>query len=547
MLVPMHRPSQQHPEWRALAVALACLSGCNEDALRMPPPRASSSASSSASSAAEGAPPAASGSSSPGSASSVAALSNAAWSAVARSPDAFELHAIRGALFLDAAGFLANLGDGPLRQSPALMRGLEKGVSGRVLGAYPSAAWIVSGAATYHWAADRWAPEALLREHETLLDLVAWDDGRAIAAIALPDNDMRLALAGGRAGVPPAVLPVLSAPGVEARDARDPRAVRGARVADADETETPCKVRMKPRGVHLAGLPTGELFAAGYACEPLGHGPAIVERWARNEARGVVDLLPQTEGSQGPQIAGVLARSASDVVVYGSEGVPPAPYVARFDGAAWALEPVPFGAAVDTLAAADDGTLWAAAAGTVWRRPAHGAWEAVPLPAGLVALAAWPATSRTSTDVWVSARQAREHNGRTRAVLLRTAHGEVADPLRLPPRNAMAGMIATNGRFFATAACDKVWVQLRTLGPSKDASGKPVTVPKDFAALKPLLQGDLAGLAPVVEDDGGVLTLGVLAPTRELGRKLLAAYTEANPHETPLIFCHEPLALPKTK
>jgi hypothetical protein len=174
----------------------------------------------------------------------------------------------------------------------------------------------------------------------------------------------------------------------------------------------------------------------------------------------------------------------------------------------------------------------------------------------LHALSAWP---RTAKDVWVSAREVRERDGRTRAVLLRTAHGEVPDPVRLPPRNAMAGTIASSGRFFATAACDKVWVELRTLGPSRDAAGKPIAPPKDFPALKPLLVGDLASLAPTVEDDGKDLVLGVLAPTRELGRKLLSALGEASPREggprppnpaptePPFIVCHEPAALPKAK
>ena len=150
---------------------------------------------------------------------------------------------------------------------------------------------------------------------------------------------------------------------------------------------------MKPRGVVLAGLPTGELYAAGYECEPLGHGGPIVERWEPKQARGVVEALPRPESGRQPAPRGVLARSPGDVLVYGGEGSPPAPYLARFDGKGWSVDTPPFGAGVDTLGAADDGTLWAVAAGgdTCGKKAgAAPAWEKVPRPSRRPVHAAWP-------------------------------------------------------------------------------------------------------------------------------------------------------------
>jgi len=99
-------------------LAAALLAGCNEDALRPPPPASTADAAAPAHAATAADPAVPAG--------------NAHFTVVARSPDAFELYPLRGALFVDAAGFLAILGDGPLRQSPSLMKGLEKGASGRL-------------------------------------------------------------------------------------------------------------------------------------------------------------------------------------------------------------------------------------------------------------------------------------------------------------------------------------------------------------------------------------------------------------------------------
>jgi hypothetical protein len=524
---------------RAFAVLLsaALLAGCDEDALR-PRPAATASASSGPPSSVAAAEPAGPAYAGP-------------FAVVARSPDAFELYPLQGALFVDAAGFLAILAEGPLRQSPAVMRGLENGASGRIAGRYPEGAWLMSGKGTYRWSGDRWVEEKLLREHETLLDVAGWGEHGAIAAIARPGNDMRFALAvtgqaplsvpsrsGGPPSTPPkefglAVAPPKPSP-ADPHHAVVPANPEEATSPEGGEKEAPCKVRMKPRGVVLAGLPSGELYAAGYECEPVGHGGAIVERWdpRREQEHGTVEALPRPEGGGQPAPRGVLAKAPSEVFVYGSEGVPAAPYLARFDGNAWSVDKVPFGGAVETLAMADDGALWAAAGGAVWKK-AGATWEKVPLPAGLAAHAVWP----RGPDVWVSAR---ELEGKARAVLLRTG-AKPGDLVRLPPRNAMAGATATHGGFFATSACDKVYVDLEVLAPgSAPAIGKRAEIPKGFPWLKALLHDEFANLQPVLEDDGTAVHVGVPVPSREVGRRLMAAYQEQNPKAKPNLLCHDP-------
>jgi hypothetical protein len=540
-----------------LCLAAALLAGCNEDALLLPPPATHADAAAPAPSAAVLEPPSPTGNDH-FAARSPDTTGNDHFAVVARSPDTFELYPLQGALFVDAAGFLAILGDAPLRQSPALMKGLEKGASGHLWGAWPGAAWLSAGDTTYHHVEGRWVEEKLLHEHETLLAITSWGAG-ALAAIAAPGNDMRFVLTGQegetagaretRPGAPRATSH--DGDGARAQEARpatlplpspaDPRQNGAAgEGVESDETEVPCKVRMKPRAVVLAALPGGQLYAAGYTCEPMGHGDAIVERWGPGQVHGAVDPLPRPESGSNPAPRGVLARSPGEVMVYGSEGVAAAPYLARFDGASWSLEAAPFGGAVETLAAADDGTLWAAAGGAVWKRAASEAWEKVPLPGGLVAHAAWP----RGADVWVAARQT---EGKHRAVLLRTARGPAPELMRLPPRNAMAGALASGKHFFATAACDKVFVEISVLGPSKDpATGKPAAVPKKFASLDAILTGDLAGFAPVVDDDGDHLHLGVPVPSRDVGRRLAAAYQDQNPGSSPTLSCYEPAGKPAT-
>jgi hypothetical protein len=456
---------------------------------------------------------------------------------VAEAPDAFELYPLKGALFADAAGFLANLGEGPLRQSPGAMKGLEKGASGRILGIFPDGAWLVSGSTTFKWVKDRWGETTLLRERETLLDIAGWGDNRAVAAIAMPGNDMRFFLVGGKSGV---VVPS-PYPADKPKPAAAPPAESASAAAEAPpppsepepENKPPddsCKVKMKPDGVVLSGLPTGQLYAAGYECQEIGHGAAIAERWEPKKLRGTAEPLPRPEGEGSTEIRGVLARSPTEVLVFGKVGAPGRPYLARFDGKAWSLEKAPFTDGITSIVAADENTLWAIAGG-LWKKAGAAEWTKVELPASLTPKSV---AARTATEVWVSAT-----NQKGEGVLLRSTPAAAKDLVKLPTRKAMSDMVSSNRRWIATPACDKVYAHLATLGPSKSEP------PKDFSVLKAALASnkEFESLAPIVEDDGAHLYIGVPVPSIEVGQKLLAAYAEKSPKTVSNLFCHEPVII----
>jgi hypothetical protein len=272
-----------------------------------------------------------------------------------------------------------------------------------------------------------------------------------------------------------------------------------------------------------------------HPCQEKGRGAPIVERWEPKKVRGTVEPLPKVEGADAVELRGVLARSPTEVLVFGGAGSPRKPYLARFDGKAWSLDKPPFAGGVTALTAADDGTLWAVADGALWKKSAAD-WAKIELPSAATATGVW---ARAAADVWVTAT-----TGKGAGLLLRTAKVDAKDVARLPDRKAMAEAVASNRRWIATDACDKVYAHLTTLGPSKDpATGKPADAPKGFSALKPVFDGELAGLQPIVEDDGAHLYIGVPVPSLEVGKKLLAAYREKNPKATPSLFCHEPVII----
>lgn len=466
---------------------------------------------------------------------------------VARSPDEFILYPLKGNAFVDAAGFLALLGDGPIKQSPAAMKGLEKGASGKILGAFPEGAWLLADV-TYKWVNDRWAKTDLLREGESFLDIAAWGDSRAIAAIAMPNNDMRFFLVGGKSGV------LVPAPAGIKKDPKPVASAAASASATGDEAAPPaedkpaedkpaevdksCKVKMKPDAMALAGLPTGELYAAGYECQEVGKGAPIVERWEPKKLHGTVEPLPKAEGAETFEIHGVLARSPTEVWVYGG-GAPQKAYLARWDGKAWSKQAIPIAGTITSLSAAEDGTLWAAVAGSggseLWKRPASSeAFTAVALdPVDGGAVTAQAVFARTATDVWVTAKTAKGTG-----LLLRS--GPAKDAVDLPSRSDMSKMVSTNRRWIATPACDKVYAHLYTVGASNGE------VPKDFSAIKEIFsQKEFADLAPIVEDDGANLYVGSPVPSLAVGQALLAAYRAKNPKAVPNLFCHEPVIIKK--
>ncbi len=456
------------------------------------------------------------------------------FSAVAEAPDAFVVSAAAGAGFVDAAGFLAKLDEGPLVQSPALMKGLDKEAPGPVRGAFPDGLWMQTKK-TLKWVNGVWADTQLLRDGEELLDVAAWDDKRAVAAIAMPHNDMRFFLVGGKPGV------VVPSPARAAKpEKQDAPAIGSAEPAAsaAPEGDAPpddaCKVKMKPSRVALAGLPSGHLFAAGFECDESGHGALIAERWEPKKQRGTIEPLPK--GESDASIGGVLAIAPDEAYVFGGSGGKS--YLAKWDGKTWTSDAAPAGVAILQMARADDGSVWAVTTGdsgsSLWKKPSGGAFVAASLPAGARATAVYP---RTPFDVWVAAKTVAGTG-----VLLRTGAPPKA-VVKLPSRKEMQDTLATNRRFLATSICDKVFAHLATISPSQNGTAP---VPKDFTPYKELFTSpEFASLAPIVEDDGASYYVGAPVPNLEVGEKLALAYKEKNPKAAPRLFCHEPVIVKK--
>lgn len=445
---------------------------------------------------------------------------------VAESESGFELYGLRGVAFVDAAGFLARL-DSPFKQDPAVGKGLEKGTTGKIFGSWPNGAWLVAaegsgeGPNTWKWVKEQWAQTALLREGETLLDITAWDDDRAIAAIAMPSNDIRTFLVGGKPGaVMPAPYP-----------ADKPKA-EGEGEPAAAEDDRSCKVKMKPEAPYkLAGLSTGHLFAAGYGCVESGKGDPLVERWEPKKVRGTVEPLPKPEGVTEIGIRGVAARSASEAYVWGAAGTKA--YVAKFDGKAWSVEKVPFEGAPTAFAMAEDGTIFVAAPDGLWKRPAgDAAWvqPSLPSPGGtkIVPDAVW---AKSPSEVWVTGKAGGKHY-----LLSPKPEGEA---IKLPSRSQMQQSLSTNRRFLATPACTKPYAHLLTVGRSGD---KP---PTDFTALRETFKGnkEIEGAKFVIENDGANLYIGAQAPSVAVAKKIVEIHRAKNPKVMGNVFCHEPVTI----
>jgi hypothetical protein len=447
---------------------------------------------------------------------------------VAVSDSDFSLYPLQGVVFVDAAGFLARL-DGPFQQDPATQKGLEKGTSGAILGSWPNGAWLVAPSATWKWVNGQWAKNELLRDGETVLDIAAWDNDRAVAAIAMPNNDMRFFLAGGKPGVVvPAPLPA------DKPKAAEPAPSEGEPTEGAAADDGSCKVKMKPGAPYkLAGVSTGHLFAAGYGCTESGKGDAMVERWEPKNRRGTVEPLPKADGGGELAIRGVTARSATEVYVWGAAGAKP--YIAKFDGKAWALEKVPFEGAPTSLAIAEDGTIYVAAPDALWKRSGGDvAWvkSTLPAPGGatLVAHAVW---AKSAAEMWVTASSGNKH------YLL---HPKPATKTyTLPARSQMESSLSTNKRFLATEACTKPYAHLMTVGKAGD---KP---PTNFVALSEIFKGnkDTAGAKFIVENDGANLYVGAQAPSVEVAKKVVELYQAKNPKAAANVFCHEPVIIEK--
>jgi hypothetical protein len=439
---------------------------------------------------------------------------------VAQAEGGISLYPLKGAAFVDAGGFFARLGDGPFRQDPALTKGLLKSMTGSFYGIFPSGAWffadsVTSGPSSYRWIKEQWGPVELLRENERILDVAAWDDDRAVAAIAMPSNDIRFFLVGGKPG------PTMPAPtGVKREDAAD---------GETTENDTSCKVKMSPSSAYrMWGLPTGHLFAAGSECKEGGGGGPLVERWEPKKVRGTIEALPAGEGGS-VKVQGVVARAPDDAYVWGSAGS--AVYLVHFDGKAWAAEKAPFAEAPATITASDDGTLWAAGPAGVWKQPAGGAWTQLSLPspasgAKLTPTAAW---AKSATEVWVTAKA-----GTTGYLLTQKAEGPA---VTLPGRTAMTQSLQSNRRWLASPVCTRPYALIATVGKKGDK------ISGDFPAIREVFAGkpEIAGVKLILENDGASYYVGAQAPSVDAAKKLVELYLAKNPKAAAAVFCHEPI------
>jgi hypothetical protein len=155
-------------------------------------------------------------------------------------------------------------------------------------------------------------------------------------------------------------------------------------------------VRVWPRAV--LAFPSGALVVAGTdECveDPGRVDGAAVERWGAHAAGHAIDVLP---GISAEALAGADER---DVFLGGAMNVgKAAAALAHFDGTRWAPVDTPLTAPIESLALADDRTLWAVAGGELSTRDAVGRWARIKLPNGTQAT---NVKAGTLGDVWVEA------------------------------------------------------------------------------------------------------------------------------------------------
>jgi hypothetical protein len=293
-------------------------------------------------------------------------------------------------------------------------------------------------------------------------------------------------------------------------------------------------------------LPSGHVFVVGDLCtvdsEPTWS--ARVERWAPNEAKSTVDLLPQPAEDAGEvQMNAIWARSPTDVTVVGSlrEGKP---YLAKFDGTAWKLLDAPASDLryVRRFAGDEDGTLWLVlsespyeenAKGELWRRIPDGAWskmEMPPAPAPKTPGAAagplqpqgvWVAGPG---DVWVGTNLALLHNKPVAKVFARPGEEEIN-------KAAKKYRLATPYE----ANCETPFVLLFPVSKSAPANF-------DFPAVRQALVGHPEfKLAQFLDfESAGKRYLGAHVPDEATGRKLVTLAKAKVPGSTAQLVCHDP-------
>jgi hypothetical protein len=343
----------------------------------------------------------------------------------------------------------------------------------------------------------------------------------AVAAIAMPSNDIRMFLVGGKGGVLPSPAGVKKAEPAPAAEGDAP-----AEPTEPAEDDGHCKVKMSPKHSYfLTGTATGEAFAAGFECNDTGTiGAAVVERWDAKKNRGTLEKLP-APSSATLSMGGVVAVSATDAYVYGDASG--SAYLAHWDGKAWMMAETPFKKKIMTMTSTDDGVVFVAAEDGFYSRKSGGAWELVALPKKLEGFEPTSIYARNATDVWVSGKSGGKY------VLLRSA--KVEKSVTMPGVKDVQDTMRSNLRYIATPLCVKPYAHLFSVGPSA------TPVPKEFAAIKKAFEGKkFEGAKLVLEDDGRNLFVGAKATSAEQAEAITKAFIEANPKMPARVFCHDP-------
>lgn len=435
-----------------------------------------------------------------------AAPSGEAFSVVAEGGE-MAIFPLGGAGVLKTDAFYALLGDGPIEQDPALLKTSFTSDSGAVTltvavapdrfwGSWPKPVLATMGdrPGFFGRVNEIWTDLAPLRDGERVLDVTAWGEGRAIAAIRMAEADIRFTLVGSTGGI--------QVPGP------------GKPTAEQEG----CNARFDPdAALVLAGTASGHLFAAGRECKS--HKP-LAGFW---KPKSAVDATVIAGLDSAPRAVAVAA-AAEDLAaaVFDTSG---GTKIVEWDGEEWKAAPSP-GGSVRQMFAAADGSLWMVSEKGLFRRTKGAPWSKVALPGDAKPTSAW---ARDASVVWVVADGKR---------LLRKGAAS-GPPLALPAASEVRPFLDREKRWPATRACKKVYVMLAAIGPKAE---KP---PASFPAVTDAVRGDAALTGPdvsyVVEEIAGNFWAGAKVPSFEVAEKLVAAFRAKNPRATTMTVCHEPL------
>jgi hypothetical protein len=405
---------------------------------------------------------------------------------------------------------LARVGaDGDLTQETSWLAGLAHvdpavGAEVYALGGQDDALWLTvrrggdePSFRVYRWRERAWAPHEPDPEApgSYYADYTTWPNGHAIALRVGPQGERALVVLdddGARLGRPKLEVAGLAA---------------------------------SPRPSTIAGLATGELFAAVSAAEGLSS-PGVL-RWGPDDGAGLFAPLPGLE-SRAPRQIAALVESGGQVLIGDGVEIDEAmvPYVARFDGTSWRLlDPPPARGSVVALAEGADLTwvvvdedgpkdsLWRIHSGgdwDMWERvelaavqPSAGAWfwdaEAATWAAEPAAPSAYAPSPRglaldASGELWVSA-QLLLADGTPSPYYALLRSGEDTTPLALPDDGqilaAQQDLQPRRSPRAGDPTCPQVYVQLYTVAEEGPEVGTAELREAMTGPLAPLLLGEV--------------------------------------------------------